>query len=177
MRVRSPPSAPFTLIPLELNVRRSESRPLGSILNDGRLSHPMRRTAEERLPDWLRPILVCPECRGDLHWQANVIRCVECPASFQQDDGRVIDLQSSSAVSDFGPDWLRRQQEMTRGYDELLADREHLILAYNSDYGPLTDLLQRYRGRVVDLGGGSGLLATGCRRMPSMWRLRRASSG
>ena len=117
----------------------------------------MLQNAEGHLPDWLREILVCPECRGDLDWQSNVIRCAECPASFEQDDARVLDLQSPSALSSSRPDWLRRQQEMARGYDELLADREHSILAYNSDYGPLTDLLQRHRGRVVDLGGGNGI--------------------
>lgn len=47
---------------------------------------------------------------------------------------------------------------MTAAYRELVADPSHTVLAYHNDYGPFAPLLAGYSGRVLDIGGGNGLV-------------------
>jgi len=54
--------------------------------------------------------------------------------------------------------WQRQQREMIDQYDELAADREHALLAFRNDFDPLAPVLETLRGRVIDVGGGQGLV-------------------
>jgi SAM-dependent methyltransferase len=47
---------------------------------------------------------------------------------------------------------------MLEQYRALAADPGHAILAYHSDFDPLAPVLAGLRGRVVDVGGGQGLV-------------------
>jgi ubiquinone/menaquinone biosynthesis C-methylase UbiE len=117
----------------------------------------MLRNVDHRAPSWLLPLLVCPDCRGALDLSESSVRCLECGARFEQRDERVVELRPGELPATDRSRWRERQEEMTRAYDELVADREHSILAYNNDYNPMAHLLERYGGRVVDLGGGNGI--------------------
>ncbi len=117
----------------------------------------MLRDADHLVPDWLSPLLVCPDCRNDLAYRGGDLGCAGCDATFAQTDARVIRLLPESFLAADRSRWRERQEEMVRGYEGLLADRQHSILAYESDYRPLAPLLERYAGRIVDLGGGNGI--------------------
>ena len=116
----------------------------------------MLRPVDDRVPVWLTRILVCPVCHSDLEASRDLIRCVGCESRFAHGDPRVIGLGlSDKKNADKG--WRDRQRDMTAAYQELVADRDHAVLAYRSDYGPLAPLLATYTGQVVDLGGGNGI--------------------
>jgi ubiquinone/menaquinone biosynthesis C-methylase UbiE len=53
--------------------------------------------------------------------------------------------------------WQKNQREMIAQYDELVADRDHALLAYRNDFEPLASVLGTLEGLVVDVGGGQGL--------------------
>ena len=111
-------------------------------------------SADPAIPDWLASILACPACRGDLDLSDAAIRCLSCDARFDQRNDEVIALLQEPRTAD---GWDKRQQEMTRAYDELVIDREHSILAYQSDFNPLASLIESYGGRILDIGGGNGI--------------------
>ena len=111
-------------------------------------------SADPAIPDWLASILACPACRGDLDLSDAAIRCLSCDARFDQRNDEVIALLQEPSTAD---GWDKRQQEMTRAYDELVIDREHSILAYQSDFNPLASLIESYGGRILDIGGGNGI--------------------
>lgn len=117
----------------------------------------MLRNADHLIPIWLASILVCPDCRGDLDSENQTVRCCRCQTPFVQHEPHVVELCSKD--DRYGrPGWRDRQHEMTSAYDELVVDREHSILAYNSDYNPLASRLEPFTGRVMDLGGGNGIV-------------------
>jgi SAM-dependent methyltransferase len=101
--------------------------------------------------------LACPVCKGPLDAGPGVLTCPGCPHAYPQPRDGFIDLM---------PPWWRaeparwgdRQVEMERAYRELIADEAHAILAYRNDFGPFEPRLADCAGRVLDLGGGNGLL-------------------
>lgn len=92
-------------------------------------------------------------------------QCRECGTQYPQ-SGRWLDLRPLEIRDREPAGWRLRQDEMERAYRELAADPAHTRLAYTNDFGPYADLLARCRGRVLDLGGGNGIvrhfLPAGC---------------
>lgn len=105
------------------------------------------------LPNWI----VCPECHGTLQRDADAVSCARCGARYAQRDAW-LDLGPVSAWGRADPTWGDRQQEMETAYRELAADPAHTRLAYQHDFGPFAPLLADWRGRVLDVGGGNGLV-------------------
>jgi len=46
---------------------------------------------------------------------------------------------------------------MEREYDVLLDDADHAAEGYENDFRGIADLLAQYRGRILDIGGGTGV--------------------
>jgi SAM-dependent methyltransferase len=69
----------------------------------------------------------------------------------------VIDLMPAGWGREDKTRWPQRQAEMTDAYAELAGDREHSLLAWRSDYGPLAEYLEPLAGRILDVGGGNGI--------------------
>jgi SAM-dependent methyltransferase len=54
--------------------------------------------------------------------------------------------------------WGDRQEQTDGAYRELIAHPDHARLAYRLDFEPYRTWLAHFRGRVLDVGGGNGLL-------------------
>jgi SAM-dependent methyltransferase len=108
-------------------------------------------------PEWLREALACPSCGAAVADDEDDLVCSACPARYPQHDPRVIDLMPADWQERDRTRWSGRQQEMTEAYAELARDRDHSLLAWQSDYGPLAEFLAPCAGRVLDVGGGSGI--------------------
>lgn len=105
------------------------------------------------LPDWL----ACPKCRGALAAVVGALECRGCRARFPQGDPW-LDLRPSARWHAADPTWTARQGEMETAYRDLIADPAHARLAYQYDFGPFAAVLAEWRGRVLDIGGGNGLV-------------------
>lgn len=121
------------------------------------------------VPAWL----VCPACRGGLRRQDGALACLACRARYPQ-HAPWPDLRwpenvagtNGSAPFVTGPDsdtgaqqgWRVRQAEMVAAYRDLIADPAHARLAYRYDLEPFRGLLADWRGRILDIGGGNGLI-------------------
>jgi SAM-dependent methyltransferase len=101
--------------------------------------------------------LVCPLCKGLIEANGG-LRCTRCGRVFPQPDDRWVDLipERHREAPDGG--WHERQREMERAYDELAADPAHATLAYHLDLDGYRGHLARCAGRVLDLGGGNGIV-------------------
>lgn len=119
----------------------------------------MSAAAFEAAPSWLRAALRCPGCRsGVLEVAGGALRCAGCGAHHPQRDPEAIELMPPGwDATSRAAAWSRRQEEMDGAYAELAEDREHALLAWQSDYGPLGERLGRCEGRVLDVGGGNGI--------------------
>jgi SAM-dependent methyltransferase len=121
------------------------------------------------VPEWL----VCPACRGPLDRQDAALACLACADRYPQRDpwpdlrppeNFVVTKGSDPFVpglkSDTGAEqgWHERQQEMVAAYRDLIADPAHARLAYRYDLEPFRGLLADWRGRILDVGGGNGLV-------------------
>jgi SAM-dependent methyltransferase len=54
-------------------------------------------------------------------------------------------------------DWQARQAWMEREYESLLEDADHAAEGYENDFRGIAELLGRFSGRVLDIGGGNGI--------------------
>jgi SAM-dependent methyltransferase len=100
--------------------------------------------------------LVCPSCKQPLIAE-DELRCSACGRRFPQRDPRWIDLLPDGWATRFDG-WSERQREMEQAYDELSADPAHARLAYRTDLDGYRGHLSRCAGRVLDIGGGYGLV-------------------
>jgi SAM-dependent methyltransferase len=100
--------------------------------------------------------VVCPLCKQRLVTDGD-LRCSACGHRFPQSDPRWIDLLPDAWATRF-EHWSARQREMEQAYDELAADSAHARLAYHNDLDGYGGYLERCSGRVLDVGGGYGLV-------------------
>jgi SAM-dependent methyltransferase len=103
-------------------------------------------------------VLRCPLCRSAFDREAESLQCVGCSRRFAQSAQGWVDLLPAEIWNPVRAGWAERQSAMEAGYRDLVADPAHTVLAYNSDFGPYRDLLLWRTGRLLDLGGGNGLL-------------------
>jgi SAM-dependent methyltransferase len=108
------------------------------------------------VPDWL----VCPACRGPLDRRDAALACPSCAARHPQPDPwpDLRPRENVAGTKGSDPCWLLRQQEMVAAYRDLIADPAHARLAYRYDLEPFRGLLADWRGRILDVGGGNGLV-------------------
>jgi SAM-dependent methyltransferase len=106
----------------------------------------------------LRHLLVCPLCKGTLRFSPKIISCVSCGLELVQSRHDCIDLLPSNLVENDRSGWKFRQQEMERWYQELIAHPNWAIQCFIDDYTSYTSLLTTLTGRVLDIGGGNGII-------------------
>ncbi|MGH7320494.1 MAG: methyltransferase domain-containing protein [Candidatus Rokuibacteriota bacterium] len=122
------------------------------------MARPAARMRPGTNRDGLRPLLACPVCKGGLEFLPGLIRCVACELGFPQSRDDCIDLFPDHLWAPEASRWEARQRETERAYRELIGDPAHAVRAYRNDYDPLAFLLAGYGGRVVDIGGGNGIV-------------------
>ncbi|HEX7086145.1 MAG TPA: class I SAM-dependent methyltransferase [Vicinamibacterales bacterium] len=69
-----------------------------------------------------------------------------------------VDLRPEGHAEITDGDWDRRLRVSSRYYDELLHDPAQAAAAFASDLAPLGEELALCHGRVIDIGGGNGLV-------------------
>jgi SAM-dependent methyltransferase len=100
--------------------------------------------------------IACPYCHMALTTSDTTLQCSACGAQFPQRDPAVLQLMPSQFAGSRA-DWVDRQDQMTRWYDELRADPERAAASLCGELEPLAPTLAALRGPVIDLGGGLGL--------------------
>ena len=105
-----------------------------------------------------RALVVCPACRGELRFSVARACCLTCGREFPQPDERYLDLFPRDSWDPGTARWAARQGEMEVAYQDLARDPVEAVAAYRTDYGPFAATLATYGGRVLDIGGGNGLV-------------------
>ena len=106
----------------------------------------------------LRPILVCPLCKGDLDVAAGAIACRTGHLRVEQTRPDCVDLlPREMGVADLER-WSERQAAMTQWYRDLLATPADAAACFEQDYRAYAGILQTLSGRVLDIGGGNGVV-------------------
>jgi SAM-dependent methyltransferase len=108
---------------------------------------------------FLRSILVCPVCHGELHFSPSLVRCSACSREFLQDEGGGgYNLMPDSFASEGEHLWRNRLVEMEKWYGDLVSSPRQTEDCFKQDYEPYSRILATLRGRVLDIGGGSGVV-------------------
>jgi hypothetical protein len=106
----------------------------------------------------LRRLLVCPLCKGTLHFSPDMISCVSCSLELLQSRHDFIDLLPNDFLNNDRSDWKWRQQEMEKWYQELIVEPKWAIQCFMDDYTSYASLLATLTGNVLDIGGGNGVI-------------------
>ena len=103
--------------------------------------------------------IACPGCRSRLDDfpAPTLLVCRSCQAEYPQTTDLWADCRPAAWRSP-EPTWKGRQDEMESAYADLIADPDHARQAYRNDLEPLRPLFTRLGSRVLDVGGGNGLL-------------------
>jgi SAM-dependent methyltransferase len=110
------------------------------------------------LPPTLRDVLVCPLCKGELDVTVGLIRCRTGHLRIPQTRADCVDLLPLElALADSG-DWSERQISMAQWYRDLLGTPADAAACFEKDYSPYATLLGSLGGRVLDVGGGNGVV-------------------
>jgi hypothetical protein len=110
-----------------------------------------------RLPPTLRDMLVCPLCKGELDLTVGLIRCRTGHLRIPQTRADCVDiLPLEPAPADPGR-WSERQISMAQWYQDLLRTPADAAACFEKD-GPYATLLRTLGGRVLDVGGGNGVV-------------------
>jgi ubiquinone/menaquinone biosynthesis C-methylase UbiE len=107
--------------------------------------------------DPLRACLVCPVCKNELTFASDSIICSSCNTEFPQVDSSWINLFSTTLLSD-DEQWSARQQEMENWYQHLISSPAEASFCLLSDYTPFAADIASLSGKVLDIGGGIGLV-------------------
>ena len=82
----------------------------------------------------LRHLLVCPLCKGTLHFSPEMVSCLSCSLELLQSRSNCIDLLPDNFLDNDRSDWKSRQQEMEMWYQELVAHPKWAIQCFINDY-------------------------------------------
>lgn len=113
---------------------------------------------ESYLFESLRSILVCPLCKGRLDLLAGVIACRGCHLQMPQTRADCLDLLLPQTTAPDLAGWNRRQTTMKRWYRDLLATPSDAASCFEEDYRVYRSLFATLTGRVLDIGGGNGVV-------------------
>lgn len=106
----------------------------------------------------LKNLLVCPVCKGTLHFSTVMIRCLSCQSSFPQLGTDCIDLLPEPCSANDATRWIERQQEMETWYRRLIVNSKQAQGCFLHDYSPIAPILATLSGMILDVGGGIGLV-------------------
>jgi SAM-dependent methyltransferase len=112
----------------------------------------------QRAAKSLQHLLVCPLCKGTLDFSPEMISCVSCSLELVQSRHNCIDLLPDNVLDNDRSGWRSRQQEMEMWYQELVADPKLAIQSFIDDYTSYASLLATLTGKVLDIGGGNGVI-------------------
>ncbi|MDR4499235.1 MAG: class I SAM-dependent methyltransferase [Candidatus Scalindua sp.] len=107
---------------------------------------------------FLLHILVCPVCKARLEFSPDVIKCTSCKLQIQQFQKSYINLLPLQLIENEGSRWKERQQEMERWYKNLIVNPVDANNCFVYDYTPYIPLLSKLSGRILDVGGGNGII-------------------
>jgi SAM-dependent methyltransferase len=106
----------------------------------------------------LRHLLICPLCKGALHFSLEMISCLSCGLELMQSRNDFIDLLPNNLLDNDRSGWELRQQQMEKWYQELVAHPDWAIQCFINDYTSYSSLLSTLTGTVLDIGGGNGVI-------------------
>jgi len=113
----------------------------------------VRRT--DRAQTLIEDILACPLCKSALEYSPATLRCLGCATTFPQSRTDCYELLPPTHTDD-ERSWRARQESMETWYRDMVST-DWAPDCFENDYGPLHPLLSRYRGTIMDLGGGAGV--------------------
>jgi SAM-dependent methyltransferase len=113
--------------------------------------------AGSRLPADVREILVCPLCKDALHLAPEAARCETGHLLIPQTRADCLDLLPPDVIGDSGR-WADRQVSMAQWYRDLLEAPRDAAACFETDYRPFAGLLGAMAGRILDVGGGNGVV-------------------
>jgi len=102
-------------------------------------------------------LLACPLCRGDLVAANAGLECPSCGRNWNPDSSGWLDFRDAAGEL-LGEHWSGRQTSMEGWYENLITASAQAESCYRHDYEPLGALLGDLRGRVLDVGGGNGIV-------------------
>jgi SAM-dependent methyltransferase len=105
----------------------------------------------------LQDALRCPDCAGELTVTTLELRCRRCQAAWARPVDGHLDLRSAAVTADV-TDWNRRQHETDTYYQRLRDTPVEAAHAFRADLAPLASTLSGCTGRVLDVGGGHGIV-------------------
>jgi hypothetical protein len=77
---------------------------------------------------------------------------------FSQAEGNPYDLLPESFTDDRTHPWRGRLREMEQWYRDLISSPVQAENCFTQDYDPYAPVLATFRGRLLDLGGGNGVV-------------------
>lgn len=110
------------------------------------------------LPSALRSILVCPLCKGDIDVAVGMVACRTGHLRITQTRPDCVDLLPREVALTEPGRWSERQVTMTEWYRDLLAAPGDAAACFEKDYRAYSGVLGTLSGRVLDIGGGNGIV-------------------
>ncbi len=99
-------------------------------------------------------LLRCPKCKGDLEWPTDNARCTNCASLYPQMNSIAPRLRVNAQAAN----WDEMQEECDAWYKRLLDDPDEARKYYEKLFVPFKDFIIPLRGKVLDIGGGNGLV-------------------
>ena len=101
--------------------------------------------------------VVCPECRGLLDAQDDLVRCTLCHRTYPQSNASYLDLLVHDRLAQEQTRWASRQSDMDGWYREFIQNPPRAIASLQQEYEPHAPTLATLTGDVLDIGGGAGI--------------------
>lgn len=103
-------------------------------------------------------LLVCPVCKGELEFRPDAALCDRCGMRFARAAADYFDLLPRHSPSSASSSWAERQREMEDWYQDLLATPAAAGQCITYEYAPFASQLATLSGRILDVGGGLGVV-------------------
>lgn len=106
----------------------------------------------------LADVLACPLCHSDINQREALYVCTKCGQTYPQASAAYLQLMPPQIYDETEGAWRSRQAEMRTYYQEMISAPPKAAKAVLQDGAALAPLLAKFSGRVLDIGGGSGLM-------------------
>jgi|GEM_PF-1445586 len=104
-------------------------------------------------------LLLCPVCQENLEFLSEAIQCKKCNTQFRQLDPGWINLFPLHwLLQEETTHWEERQKDMEAWYQDLVSSPANAESCLSHDYSAYADYLATLSGRILDIGGGVGLV-------------------
>lgn len=106
----------------------------------------------------LQPHIVCPACKDQLNFSTDLIRCNSCDLQIPQASNDWFNLLPHHLLRNEETQWEERQQDMEVWYQNLVASPTSASYCLSHDYASYASYLATLSGRILDIGGGVGVV-------------------